>query len=78
MIERIAGRNGYLIERELLEQKVRDQQPLERCVRLLIGCLSTPDTPGTVSPFDVAEALLHCSRTSRVAPLEYWMKYLTG
>lgn len=70
VIERIAGRKGYLTEwAELLDQGVRDRQPIERCIRLLIGCLSSSDKSAAVSPFDVAEALLHCSRTSRVDPL---------
>lgn len=70
VITRIAGRKGYLTDREALHQPgVRDRRPLERCLRVLMGCLSTAERPGMVSPFDVAEALLHCSSTHRVEPL---------
>lgn len=70
VIDRIAGRKGFLTDRsELLEQGVRDRQPIERCIRVLIACFSSAEQPGEVSPFDVAEVLLHCSSSSRVEPL---------
>jgi DNA-binding transcriptional ArsR family regulator len=70
VIDRIAGQKGYFTDRaELLDQGVRDRRPIERCHRLFVACLSSTDRPGELSPFDVAEALLHCARTDRVEPL---------
>lgn len=70
VIDRIAGRKGFLTDRsDLLDQGVRDRHPIERCIRVLMACLSSAERPGEVSPFDVAEALLHCSSSSRVEPL---------
>ncbi|MFC6965246.1 plasmid replication protein RepH [Halocatena marina] len=69
-VAHFADQKGYVTDRaDLLERGIHDRRPLERCIRVLTACLSTSEQPGSVSPFDVAEALLHCSQTAKTEPL---------
>lgn len=69
-VTHFADQKGYITDRaDLLERGIHDRRPLERCIRVLTACLSPSEHSGSVSPFDVAEALLHCSQTAKTEPL---------